>query len=313
MHVSMSGDRSKISKHDTTLRVHLLLLFSTTLVSTSFIVAKIITDALDPIVLTFIRFLIAALILLPIVAFRHGLKISTKSFFGYAMISGCLVIFFWAMFHSLRFTTPLNISILFTLVPAMSALFTSVINRERISLHLVYALGFGLAGAVWVIFEGNFDLLNQMVWNRGDLIFFGGCLAMALYTPLIKWVHHGEPMEIMTFWVLISGCIWLLPGTFYVLSFTDLRAIDSTVWMWVAYLALFSTVISFYMTQYATRIIGPTRAISYSYLYPLLVVVLEFLIGHGWPPARIIPGIALTFAAMLLLVRSSGGDDRQDS
>lgn len=312
MHVFMSAYRSGTQKRDATLQVHLLLLFSTTLVSTSFIVAEIITDALDPMALTFIRFFIAALILLPIVAFRHGLKISIKSFFGYAMISGCLVIFFWAMFLSLRFTTPLNISVLFTLVPAMSALFTAVINRERIGLHLLCALGIGLAGAVWVIFEGNIKLFNQMVWNRGDLIFFGGCLAMGLYTPLIKRVHRNEPMEIMTFWILISGCIWLLPGTFYALSSTKLTAIDSTVWMWITYLALFSTVISFYMTQYATRIIGPTRAISYSYLYPLLVVVLEFLIGHGWPPGRIYPGIGLTFGAMLLLLRSSGGDDRHD-
>lgn len=301
---------SRIGKYRANIRVHLLLLFSTTLVSTSFIVAETIADALDPLALTFIRFLVAALILLPIVATRHGLKISLTSFFGYALISGCLVLFFWAMFLSLRSTTPLNISVLFTLVPAISAMFAAVINRERIGFHLLCALGIGLAGAVWVIFKGDPDMFTHMVWNRGDLIFFGGCLAMALYTPLIKRVHRDEPMEVMTFWVLISGCIWMLPGTIQTLSSISLSAIDLSVWLWIAYLALFSTVISFYMTQYATRIIGPTRTISYSYLYPMLVVVLEFLIGRGWPQVQIFPGIALTLAAMLLLLRSSLGHDR---
>lgn len=295
-------------EHDKRLQVHLLLFVSTTLVSTSFIVAEIIAEALDPMALTFIRFLIAALILLPIVGVRHGFRVPIRSLLGYALISGCLTIFFWAMFLSLRFTTPLNISVLFTLVPAVSALFAALLNRERIGPHLLCAIGVGLVGAVWVIFEGDFGQLSQMVWNRGDLIFIGGCLAMALYTPLIRRVHQGEPMEIMTFWILISGCIWLLPGTAYALSGSNLSAVPPTVWMWIVYLALFSTVISFYMTQYATRIIGPTRTISYSYLYPLLVVALEFLIGHGWPPARIFPGIALTFVAMLLLFRSSETD-----
>lgn len=286
-------------------RVHLLLFFSTTLVSTSFIVAEIVADALDPLALTFIRFLVAASILMPIVAFRHGLKITVTAFFGYAMISGCLVVFFWSMFLALRFTTPLNISVLFTLVPAVSALLAAVINRERISVHLLCALVIGLAGAVWVIFEGDLKLISHMVWNRGDLIFVGGCLAMALYTPLIRRVHRNEPMEVMTLWILISGCIWLLPGTLYTLRSATLSAIDWSVWVWIVYLALFSTVISFYMTQYATRMIGPTRTISYSYLYPMLVVVLEFSMGHGIPPIRIFPGIALTCGAMLLLLRSS--------
>jgi drug/metabolite transporter (DMT)-like permease len=291
------------------LRVHLLLFCSTTLVSTSFIVAEIIAGALDPLVLTFVRFVVAALMLLPVVAIRHGVKISVSAFAGYALISGCLVVFFWAMFMSLRFTTPLNISVLFTLVPAVSALFAALINREKIGFYLLCGLVVGLAGAVWVIFEGDLGLISRMQWNRGDLIFSGGCLAMACYTPLIRRVHHGEPMEVMTFWVLVSGCLWMLPGIAHILPSVPVSAIDPSVWLWIVYLALFSTVVSFYMTQSATRVIGPTRTISYSYLYPMLVVVLEFLIGRGWPPLQIFPGIVLTFAAMLLVVRSS--KDRQ--
>lgn len=300
------------------IRVHLLLLFSTTLVSTSFIVAEMITDSLDPIALTFIRFLMAALLLLPLIWRRHGLAITLFSVGRYAMISGCLVLFFWAMFLSLRYTNSLNISVLFTLVPAMSAIYAGFINREKISHSLTLALSVGLIGAVWVIFEGDLQRLRALEWNRGDLIFFAGCLAMALYTPLVKLLHRKEPMEVMTFWVLVTGCIWLLPGTVGVLARTSLTAIPTTTWLWIVYLALFSTVISFYCTQYATGIIGPTRTISYSYLYPLLVMVLNYLLGRGWPPLQVIPGIVLTLAAMLLLLPASpqngkGAAERQGS
>jgi len=264
-------------------------------------------------VLTFVRFALAAFILLPLVGVRHGLKIEINAFFRYASISGCLVIFFWSMFFSLRFTTSLNVSVIFTLVPSISALFAAFINRERITTGLIWALVIGLAGAIWVIFRCELALLAALAWNRGDLIFFGGCLAMALYTPLVRLVHRGEPLEIMTFWVLVSGCLWMLPVTLYKLNSIVLLDTAPTTWLWIVYLALFSTVVSFYITQYATRHIGPTRTISYSYLYPLLVMVLNFLLGNGWPPLRVMPGIALTLAAMSLLIQSSRAGDQPDS
>ena len=284
------------------------MLFSTTLVSTSFIVAELITNTLDPIVLTLVRFLLAGLILLPVISIRHGLSISVGSLSRYAAISACLVLFFWAMFLSLRYTSPLNISVLFTLVPAISALYSALLNRERITISLLMALIVGLLGAVWVIFEGDFQRFRALAWNRGDLIFFGGCLAMALYTPLVRRLHRQEPMEVMTFWVLVTGCFWLLPGAVKILGRTSLTTIPPTTWLWILYLALFSTVISFYCTQYATRIIGPTRTIAYSYLYPLLVMVMNYILGRGWPAVQVIPGILLTLAAMGLLLPSSGGD-----
>ncbi len=287
------------------IKVHCMLLFSTTLVSTSFIVAELITKRLDPMVLTFVRFALAAFILLPLVGSRNGLKIEGRAFVRYASISACLVIFFWSMFFSLRYTSSLNVSVIFTLVPSISALFAAFINRERITFGLILALVTGLIGAIWVIFRGNLVLLAAFAWNRGDLIFFGGCLAMALYTPLVRLVHRGEPLETMTFWVLVSGCLWMLPVTLYKLNSTVLIDTAAATWLWILYLALFSTVISFYITQYATRHIGPTRTISYSYLYPLLVMILNFLLGNGWPPLRVMPGIALTLTAMLLLIRSS--------
>lgn len=287
------------------IRVHLLLLFSTTLVSTSFIVAEEITASLDPIALTFIRFLIAALILLPVISLRYTVAIAPIALLRYGAISGCQVLFFWAMFLSLRYTSSLNISVLFTLVPAISALFAGIINRERVRGYLLLALAAGLIGALWVIFKGDLHLLLTLAWNRGDLIFFGGCLAMALYTPLVKLLHRGEPMEMMTFWILVTGCFWLLPGTVQIMGRISLSDIPSSTWLWIIYLALFSTVITFYCTQYGTKMIGPTRTISFSYLYPLLVMLLNYFLGRGWPPVKVLPGIVLTLVAVVLLLPGS--------
>ncbi len=281
--------------------VHLLMLVCATLVSTSFTVGQAIAADLDPAALTLLRFLLAVVLLLPVIAIRHSLRISFLSFFRYSLISGSLVAFFYCMFLALRTTTALHTSVLFTLVPGLSACYAAVIVRERLGINRLLALGIGLVGAVWVIFRGDLQLLLSLSWNEGDGIFFVGCLAMGWYTPLIRWLHRGEPMEVMTFWILVSGCMWLLPlGSVALLGLTW-ASVPVATWGWIAYLALFTTVVTFYLTQYGVAHIGPTRAMSYSYLYPALVLIVEVVIGRGWPSLRVLPGVAIVLAAMLVL------------
>ena len=53
-------------------RSHLLMLMATALVATSFPIGAAITNGLDSLVLTFLRFALAALLLAPFVAMRAG-------------------------------------------------------------------------------------------------------------------------------------------------------------------------------------------------------------------------------------------------
>lgn len=289
------------NSHRRQLPVHLAMVLCATLVSTSFTVGKLIADTLDPAALTLVRFIVAALILLPVISVKHGLRISLASLIRYSLISGCLVIFFWCMFYSLRYTTALNTSVLFTFVPALSGIYAALLIKERLGRKRLLALVLGLVGALWVIFRGDLDLLLSLSWNRGDVIFLLGCLAMGFYTPLVRILHRGEAMEVMTFWTLVTGTLWLAPLGGTVLYRLSWHEIPVDTWFWVGYLAIFSTVISFYLTQLAIPVIGPTRTMAYSYLYPALVLVLDVLLGRGWPELPVLPGIFIILAAMLVL------------
>ncbi len=272
-----------------------------TLVSTSFTVGEHIAADLDPAALTLVRFFFAVTILTPVVAVRHSLRIDARSFARYALISGSLVIFFWCMFLALRSTSALNTSVLFTLVPGLSALYAALLIKERLGSQRLAALVLGLIGALWVIFRGDLELLMRLSWNRGDAIFFAGCLAMGLYTPLIRRLQRGEPLEVMTYWILVSGCLWLLPIGGLTLATVSWTSVSPTTWGWIMYLACFTTVATFYLTQYGVAHLGPSRTMAYSYLYPALVLLLDLLLGRGWPALRVLPGIAIILGAMVIL------------
>jgi len=284
------------------------MLLSATLVSTSFIVGAAITRALDPALLTLIRFVIAASIFGPIVHFRNGLHFSLSLLLRCALISGCMVSFFCAMFLSLRYTTALNTSVIFALVPSISCLYAYFLLKERLMKEQFIALFCGLVGVLWVVFGGDVVRLLTMQWNYGDLIFLGGCFFMGLYAPLVKILHRGESMAVMTFWVLVTGAIWLLLYVGRDLLSVPWGEVEPLVWAGISYLAIFTTIITFFLTQYSVLFLGPTKVTAYSYLYPGLVIALNFLLGNGLPPGTVIPGVLVIVVAMFVLMNARGNE-----
>ncbi len=282
--------------------VHGLMLVAAGLVSTSFTVGKAIAPGLDPAALTLVRFLVAALLMLPWVARHSGLHLpDSAALLRYSLISGVLAGFFWLMFLSLRYTTALNTGVIFTLVPGISSLYSALLLRERLGRYRLIALLLATVGAIWVIFHGDMSRLLAMELNRGDLIFFAGCLLMALYTPLVKLLHRGESMVVMTFWILVTGTLWLLLLSGNRLPAVPWARVAPMVWAGIVYLAVFSTIITFFLSQLATLYIGPTRVMAYSYLYPPCILVLDWAFGHGLPPLRTLAGVVLILLAMLVV------------
>ncbi len=108
---------------------------STFLVATSFPVVDSIAGAIDSVVLTLLRFAMASLLFLPLVALRHrGYLIPNwRSLARYAALSAPLVGFFFAMFEALRTTTAVNTGALFTFGPSFAALFALVMVGERLA------------------------------------------------------------------------------------------------------------------------------------------------------------------------------------
>ncbi len=288
-------------------KVHLLMLLCAVLVAGSFPIVAAISHELDPVLLTLLRFLLASFLFAPLIWFRYGFTVSFASLARYSLISATLVICFWSMFFSLRYTSTLNISAIFTLVPSLSGLYAMVLNKERLGRARLIALLLGLVGALWVIFRGDLSLLSGLALNQGDLIFFIGCLFMGFYTPLVRLFHRGEPMLVMAFWIMVTGSVWLLLLAGPQLVSVSWADVPLKVWLGLGYIAIFSTIVSFFLTQYSILFLGPTRVMAYSYLYPALVLVLDLMFGGGLPEAKVLPGVIIVLFAMVVVQRMEGG------
>jgi drug/metabolite transporter (DMT)-like permease len=284
------------------IHVHGLMLLAIILAASSFPVGAIIANELPPAVLMFIRFLLAALLLLPLVTHKYGIKIpELKLLLRYAALSAPLAVFFWCMFESLRYTSVVNTGALYTLVPAFTAISTYFINKEITNNFRIFGLLVGTLGALWIVFRGNIDLFIGMDLNYGDVIFIFGCISLSLYNPMIRRLHTGEPMIVLTFWILITGSIWLLLLSLKDISQIDWKHIDNAVYLWIIYLALFTTLITFFIINFSTIKIGATKVAAYGFLTPFFVILISLIVGLEKFEMILLPGIILILGSMLFI------------
>ena len=177
----------------------------------------------------------------------------------------------------------------------------SVGLKEKLRGPARVALPLGMIGAVWVIFRGDPAALLSLDLGVGEAIFFAGTVALGLYSPLVKFLHRGEPLAQMTFWTLVTGAVWLLILAAPRLTEVEWGVVPIEVFGGIAYLAVFTTLVTFFVFQWSATVIGPTKVMSYTYLNPALVPAIGLALGDGLPPLATYPGLALIVAATVVL------------
>ncbi|MES0828264.1 DMT family transporter [Ruegeria sp. SCP11] len=283
-------------------QVHGLMLGAAFLVATSFPVVAAITGHLDSGVLTFIRFALATALFGPVVACRYGLsRPNLRDLLRYSLLSFLLVTFFWCMFTSLRLTTPLNTAAIFALNPFITAAVAAVLLHEKMSLSARVLLPIGAVGATWIVFRGDLSAFLSLRIGAGDIFFLAGTIALATYTTLVKVLHRGEPMAQMTFWILATGTIWLFLLTFSKLNDIQWATVPGSVWVGITYLSIFTTIVTFFVFQWSTTRIGPTRVAAYTFLNPALVLLIGLTFGDIQPPLTTWPGVFLVVGVTVAL------------
>lgn len=280
--------------------IHALMTFAFILVATSFIVMDKIAGEMDSSILTLLRFCLATILFLPILKHSDFNVPTIRDVIRYSLLGLCQAVFFTTMFEALRYTSSINTATLYTAVPIVSAIIAFFLLKERLGTRKIIGLFCALVGALWVIMEGDINNLLNIRLNQGDAIFLISVFSMGIYAPLINYLHRDEPMLVMTFWTIVTGTIWLIFFTNIRVMMVDWATVPGHVYLGIAYLAIFATIVTFFITQFCSIRIGPTKMMAYIYLIPSFVLLMNWLIGEQ-VSSDIIIGVALTLVASFVL------------
>ena len=287
-----------------TLSGHMAMALFAALVAGSHSLGGLVANEAAPIALMFMRFALGAVVVGALAALGPGLSSADfRSPWRYLLTGGIFAFYFVLMFEALETAKPVSTSAVFTLTPIMTAGFGWLILRQVTGPRVALALAVGAAGALWVIFRGDLAAALRFQIGRGEVIYFIGCIAHALYIPLLRALNRGESGLAFTFGVLLGGTLVLgVAGAPEIIA-TDWSALKPIVWITLGYLVIASTAISFYLLSFASMRLTSAKVMAYSYLTPSWVILWELGLGHGAPPLAVLGGVALTLIAVALLLR----------
>jgi drug/metabolite transporter (DMT)-like permease len=283
---------------------YLLLCISALAWAGNFIVARYVHDQVTPITLSYGRWGLALLILLPFTlrSVLRQLDLIRTHLKLFALLGLCgMTLFHSFVYAALESTSAINAALILSLTPVIIVLFSWILDREHIGLVQAAGIGLSVFGAGVLITRGDPSVIGALDFNRGDLWMLIAIPNWALYSVLLRRRPPAvEPMVLLTV-TIAAGLAFLTPAfIFEIARGPDFHFNAKTVASLV-YVALFASVIAYICWNRGVSVVGANRAGLFMHLVPAFSAVLAIallaetlFLYHVLGIGMIISGIYLT-------------------
>ncbi len=261
-----------------------LALLATFLWSGNFIAARALNHSLPPIALSFFRWSIATLFLLPF-AYKSVLKewswIRPHFFYLSGTALTGVTLFNTFVYIAGKFSSATNMALIgTTAAPVFVLLISRIYLKQKVSGHQVTGAVFCIAGILLLLSKGRFSNLSHFRLSAGDIWIIAAALSFAVYTLLVK----SKPVSIspvpFLFSIFCLGTIYLLPAflieRMYAPPFTVIPSVIAVLF----YLGIGASVIAFLSWNICIQKIGAPRTALFGNLIPIFSTIEAGILLH---------------------------------
>ena len=286
---------------------YLLLALCMMFWSGNWILGRALRDTMPPVALTFWRWVVAALVLAPIVLPRLRSKIALLRrhwllLFGMAVTGGALNQM--AAYFALRHTETINAVLLNAASPLFILLASWFFDGERTSPRQILGMVISIVGVLVIMNRGDLSQLWGLHFSIGDLALIGVMPLWAFYTIMLR----RRPQEIdnleLIFLLGVFGLAALAPAYALERLYIPPAPLSWAVVGAALYMGAFASVGAYLCWNKGAELVGSNRAGFTTYLMPAFATVLAvFLLGeevhlfHAIGITTILAGIWLATSA----------------
>ena len=269
----------------------------------TFISGRMVAGQVTPFIAAFLRFAMAAAILLIVLYRRNGRLPAVPGHLllpiiclGLTGVVSYNVFFFWG----LQSVAASRASVIIANNPVFIAMFAALIFRERLGWIKSLGVLISMSGAVIAISRGDMAGLVNGGLGWGDLMIFGCVLSWAAFSLIGKVVvAYIPPLTAIAYAALVGALLLFFPavmdGMFGALG--EYALLD---WGNIAYLGVFGTVLGFVWYYEGIERIGATRAALFINFVPINAIIMAFfLLGEPLTGSLLI-GTALVLSGVYL-------------
>ena len=265
----------------------------------NYIFGKYVITQMSPLWLTFSRWVLALVVLLPLAQLmeKPDWKLVAKQWLPLACLGLTGVIGYnMFLYSALVHTSATNAALVTALNPGVIVLFSFFVLRENIT--RLQGLGFlvSLFGVLVILTRGQLLQIFAVEYNRGDLLTLGAVLVWTLYSILGKRIKGVQPITATAASSFLAVAM-MLP--FAIAQGVDLTSLDAVAITGLFYIALFPSVCSFLFWNLSIRVLGASKAGISLNLIPVLTAIISVMLGEHISASQVWGGL-LVFAGVML-------------
>ena len=267
------------------------------------VVGRAMRNEIPPVAMTFWRWSIAGLLLIPFV--MHELKVHRAAILRAWKLFAVLGLINIAVFNTLcyaglRYTTATNAGLLNSTVPVFILLISWLALREPLSLRQGTGVMLSLLGVTVIVAHGDVRMLLALRVNLGDILLLIAMVLWAIYTVLLRW----NPVRMSTGASLAAMILFGLPplAVMYGMELASGArfALASTGAATLVYYGIFPSVLAYLFYNRGVVEIGANRAGVFVHLVPVFGFFLSAIFLDEPPGIYHVVGVVCVFCGIWL-------------
>lgn len=209
----------------------------------------------------------------------------------------------------LSITSPVNASIVTTILPIITMILAAVFLREPITVKKVSGILIGLAGA-YILITSSTGLSATGGVLRGDLLCLAAQCSFAVYLAVFKRLIARYTVITSMKWMITFAALVILPFSAKNMVALPWATIPVTTYLETAFVVLGGTFVAYICSVHAQKILRPTVVAMYNYVQPTIACGVSVLAGigaFGWGQAV---AVALVFIGVHLVNKSKARGEK---
>jgi drug/metabolite transporter (DMT)-like permease len=267
------------------------------------LIAKTVTQHVDPILLTFIRNCVSLLAMLLMFFVREKRvkveKKDLKHLFWLSFLAVPMNQFLYL--YGIKFTLASNGALLYALTPALVLVLSYFILKESMTRTKTWGIIIAFAGISIVVFEKGVDFSSDYAY--GNLMIFLAVVAWALFAIQGKQLVKKYGAFHITVLSMIGGAVMFLPVGFIHLMLTGFPEISNQDWAGILYLSLGTSVVSYILWFYALGRMDTAKVAVFANAQPILTTILAVIFLSQPVTISFLIGGVITIGGVLLTQR----------
>ncbi|MEE2746422.1 MAG: DMT family transporter [Pseudomonadota bacterium] len=284
-----NSDKSKLLKIDKNgdnsfIWPFFLLIISQIFFGSNQIMGRLIEGAVPPIGLSFWRWTIATLVVLPF-TFRY-LMLHYGLIFREWRIYLCLafsliVLGNTTIYIALNYTTAINASIVSSVQPAVTFVLSWLLFSESVTKGQLTGAFIATLGVLYVISRGDLSFLMVLRPNPGDLWMIISVIGFSFYNVLLRKLPPSVPYNVHLNVIQFLGIILLLPVYLWETKYVQPMYLDKITISSVLWAGIVVAVAALGLWNFANIKLGANKASGTIHLRLIMITIMAiFILGE---------------------------------